>query len=99
MRQPGRAIRSPSSILERAGKYLGIAIANTLTTVSPRRVLIGGGVASAGELLLDPIRRSMRERAHMVPVDQVEIVLTTLGDAAGLLGAGLWARSQLSQAK
>jgi glucokinase len=86
--------RVARDILERAGKYLGIAIANTLVTVSPRRILIGGGVATAGELLLDPIRRSMRERAHMVPIDEVEIVSTTLGDAAGLLGAGLWARSQ-----
>jgi glucokinase len=81
------------SILDRAGSSIGIAVVNTLMTISPRRVLIGGGVAAAGELLLEPIRRTVRERTFMVPVDQVEIVPTALGDNAGLIGAALWARS------
>ena len=52
------------------------------------RILIGGGVAAAGDLLLDPIRRTVRERTFMVPVDQVEILPTALGDKAGLIGSG-----------
>jgi glucokinase len=82
------------AIIDRAGMYIGIAIVNTLVTTSPSRVLIGGGVAAAGELLLEPIRRTVKERTFMVPVEQVEILPTALGDNAGLLGAALWARSQ-----
>lgn len=81
-------------ILDRAGTYIGFAVVNTLVTISPRRVLIGGGVSAAGELLLTPIRRAVRERTHMVPVEQVEILPTALGDAAGLIGAALWAREK-----
>lgn len=81
-------------ILDRAGTYIGIAVVNTLVTISPNRVLIGGGVAAAGDLLLDPIRRTVRERTFMVPIEQVEILPTALSDNAGLIGAALWARSQ-----
>jgi glucokinase len=80
------------SIIDRAGMYIGFAIVNTLVTISPRRILIGGGVAAAGDLLLDPIRHTVRERTRMVPVDQVEILPTALGDKAGLIGAALWAQ-------
>ena len=38
------------------GRYLGIGIANMVTVISPDRVVIGGGIAAAGDLLLDPIR-------------------------------------------
>jgi glucokinase len=79
-------------IFEKAGAYIGMAVANTLLTISPRRVVIGGGVSAAGELLLDPIRRFVRQDVHLVPVDQVEIVPAALGDKAGLLGAALWAK-------
>jgi glucokinase len=78
-------------IYERAGMYLGIAIANVLVTVSPRRVIIGGGVAFAGDLLLDPIRRTIKERVHVVPVDQVEVVPASLGNNAGVIGVAAWA--------
>ena len=38
------------------GRYLGIGIANMITVISPDRVIIGGGIAAAGDLLLEPIR-------------------------------------------
>jgi glucokinase len=81
-------------IFENAGMYLGISIANVLVTLSPQRILIGGGVAAAGELLLAPARRTVRERTHMVPLEEVEIMQTSLSDNAGLLGSALWARRQ-----
>ena len=46
-------------IYEKAGYYLGIAAANMCATIGPRRIIIAGGVAQAGELLLDPIRRTV----------------------------------------
>ena len=80
------------AILDQAGTAIGIALVNTLVTISPQRILIGGGVAeAAGDLLLTPIRRTVRESCFMTPVDQVEILPTQLGDTAGLLGAALWA--------
>ncbi len=78
-------------LFEQAGAYLGMSIANTILTISPQKVVIGGGVAAAGELLLNPVRRMVRERVFMAPVEHVEIVLAELGDRAGLLGVALWA--------
>lgn len=82
-------------IYEFAGKIIGAGIANVITAVTPRRIVIGGGVAAAGELILDPIRRSMRERVFLVDALQVEVVLAQLGNNAGLIGAAVWARQQL----
>ncbi len=77
-------------IYERAGFSLGIAAANICASIGPRRIIIGGGVAQAGELLLDPIRRTLRERVHIMPVEQVEVVPSQLGDNAGVIGVACW---------
>ena len=78
-------------IFERAGFYLGIAAANVCVAIGPRRIIIGGGVAQAGDLLLDPIRRTLRDRVTVMPVDQVEVVQSQLGNNAGVIGVACWA--------
>jgi glucokinase len=57
----------------------------------PERVVVGGGVAEAGELLLGPLRAVVAERACVAPVERIEIVAGALGPAAGAVGAALWA--------
>lgn len=81
-------------IYEFAGNIIGAGIANVITATTPRRIVIGGGVAAAGELILDPIRRSMRSRVFLVDALQVEVVPAQMGNNAGLVGAALWAKSQ-----
>jgi glucokinase len=78
-------------IYEKAGFYIGIAVANICSSIGPRRIIIGGGVAQAGALLLDPIRRTIRERVHIMPVEQVEVVPSLLGNNAGVIGVACWA--------
>jgi glucokinase len=82
-------------IYERAGFYLGIGVANLITIISPQMVVIGGGVAQAGDLLFEPIRRTVRERARVTPIEQVQIVPAELGTDAGLVGAAVWASLQV----
>jgi glucokinase len=77
-------------IYERAGFYIGIAAANMCVAVGPRRIVIAGGVSRVGDLLLDPIRRTVRERVTVMPVDQVEIIQSQLGDNAGVIGVACW---------
>jgi len=86
-------------IFKTAGSYLGIAVANILVAISPDRVVIGGGVAQAGDLLFAPIRQIIRERVFMIPKDEVEIVRAKLGDRAGVIGSAMWAKEQLGRAK
>jgi glucokinase len=83
-------------IYEQAGFYMGIAIGNALASVGPRKVVIGGGVAQAGNLLLDPIRRTVKERVFIMPASEAEIVLAQLGTNAGMIGAAIWARDRLA---
>ena len=82
-------------IFERAGFYLGIAAANICVTVGPRRIIMGGGVARAGDLLLEPIRRTLRERVTVMPVEQVEVLPSVLDNKAGVIGVACWAAKVL----
>ena len=78
-------------IYERAGFYIGIAAANVCVAVGPRRIIIGGGVAQVGDILLEPIRRTLHERVTVIPIQQVEVVPSQLGDNAGVIGVACWA--------
>ena len=75
--------------LAEIGRYLGIGIANMIAVISPDRVVIGGGIAAAGDLLLDPIRAELRHRVHTTSLTEVEIVTAELGIWAGAIGAAI----------
>lgn len=73
---------------ERAGKYIGIAIADFLHIFNIRTVIIGGGVSRAGEILFDPIRKSVEDSViSEVYLDGLQILPAGLGDDSGLMGA------------
>lgn len=82
-------------IYEQAGFSLGVAAANICISVGPRRIIIGGGVSKAGDLLLVPIRRTLHERVTVVPIEQVEVVQSQLGNNAGVIGSACWAAKEL----
>jgi glucokinase len=75
--------------LAEVGRYLGIGIGNMVAAISPDRVVIGGGVAAAGELLLGPIRDEMWRRVRTTALDEVEVVTAELGIWAGAIGAAI----------
>ena len=75
--------------LAQAGRYLGIGIASMITVISPDRVVIGGGIAAAGDLLFGPIRDELRRRVRTTALDQVEVVTAELGTWAGAIGAAV----------
>lgn len=73
--------------LRRAGQLLGIGVANAVVLLAPDRVVVGGGVGSVGEKLLEPVRQEVARRVFVsVPV---EIVQGELGVKAGAIGAAL----------
>jgi glucokinase len=80
-----RAIRGLRDI----GRYLGIGIANVITILSPDRVVLGGGVAAAGELLFEPIRDEVARRVTTTSLDEVRVVPAELGTWAGAIGAAV----------
>jgi glucokinase len=80
-----RAVRGLAEI----GRWLGIGIANLVVVLTPDRVVIGGGVSGAGDLLLDPVRAEVRRRVHVTDLDEVGIVTAELGTWAGAIGAAV----------
>jgi glucokinase len=75
--------------LERVGRYLGIGIGNMITVISPDRVVIGGGVSAAGDLLLASARDEIRRRVRTTSITEVELVIAELGTWAGAIGAAV----------
>jgi glucokinase len=82
--------RRALEVLEQAGTYLGIGIANVVLTIGPERVVVGGGVAEAGDLILEPARRELGRRVTMMPLDRIAVIPAELGAHAGAIGAALW---------
>jgi glucokinase len=76
------------SAFERAGYYLGIAVANYLAIFDPSVLIFGGGVSQVGDLLFKPFEESLhRHTFHPHYLDNLVITKAALGDDAGLLGA------------
>ena len=84
-------------LLERVGSVLGEGIATLVNVFNPEVVVLGGGFARAGELLFEPARRVVAERALAPARDIVRIVPALLGAEAGLIGAGLVGFEALEQ--
>lgn len=76
-------------IFEIVGEYIGIGLTSVINLLNPEKVIIGGGVAESGELLLTPIRKTIKERAMVVAGNAVEIVPAQLGNSAGVIGASM----------
>jgi glucokinase len=72
--------------LERAGGFLGQAAAAAVLTLHPDLIVLGGGVAALDDLLIDPMRRSLRQHVRMFPSEDIRILRSQLGDRAGVYG-------------
>lgn len=78
---------------ERAGKYLGVGIANLLHAFNPTMIVLGGGVTKAGNYLLAPLRQSLEaEVMDTAFIKDLRIEIAKLGDQVGLIGALALAR-------
>jgi predicted NBD/HSP70 family sugar kinase/biotin operon repressor len=70
-----------------AGRHIGASVADLCNLINPERIVVGGSMAFAGDLLLDPLREAVGLRAIPSAAEDVEIVPGELGGRAELLGA------------
>lgn len=75
--------------LREVGRLLGIGIANVVTILTPDRVVIGGGIAAAFDVLAPSIRAELERRVFVTALDRVELVAAELGTWAGAIGAAV----------
>jgi glucokinase len=73
-------------IWEAVGYEIGVALSSAIWLLNPDTVVIGGGVAKAGELVFDPIRRTIRSQTGRVFHEHLRIVEAELGNDAGIIG-------------
>ncbi|MBU1146780.1 MAG: ROK family protein [Candidatus Omnitrophica bacterium] len=71
------------------GRKLGVMLTGVVNLLNPDRVVIGGGVSKAGELIMRPLRMEIKSRAMKDPAAHVKIVRAKLGTDAGIIGASL----------
>lgn len=72
--------------------YLAVGVINVVFTADVSRVVIAGGVAQAGDVLFEPLRRAVAARTSRLAFDARQILPARLGNNAGLIGAAQWAR-------
>ncbi len=75
------------ALVEETAYYMGWGIANLVNILNPQIVLLGTIAVAAGDLLLDPIRRTVTEMAMQRPLETVKIMPAELGDSIGDLAA------------
>ncbi len=80
-------------IISRAGNYLGIAIAGLVNLFNPRTIVVGGGVAQVGDLLLQPIRDAVARRSLQASARTVKINTAILRRRSSAMGAVVQALS------
>jgi glucokinase len=74
-------------VMNDAGRALGGLLVSLVNLTNPEVVVIGGGVAQAGPLLLDPARDHLRRHSLVARHSPPRVLPAALGEAAGLLGA------------
>lgn len=74
-------------LLQETGRYLGIGMASAIVCLDPDVIVVGGGVAGAGEVLMDAIRETVGEYSRISNFDPNNVVFAELGWRAGIVGA------------
>jgi glucokinase len=84
--------------IDHAAQWLGVALANAYVLLAPDAFVVGGGIAAAGDLLLEPLLAAVRRHVFIVPPERIRVLPGTLGPYAGAIGAALFGREAPGEA-
>lgn len=90
-----RGDRKALKIWEDAGERIGLAVSGIVNVFNPEVIVVGGGVAQAGDVLIKPIRRTVERHAMKQLKKRIRIKRALLGGDAGVLGAALLAKGRV----
>ena len=89
--------KTAKEVVKKVGWFLGAGIANLISILNPEMVIIGGGVAGAGKILLEITKKSIDTYGLEVNRKGVEITLGKLKTNAGVIGASVFARQEMEK--
>jgi glucokinase len=92
-----RGDQAARRVLQEVGTNLGLGVANIVSLLNPEVVVLGGGLAGIGNQLLAPLRKAVRQWGQPLSRRQVRIVISRLGDEAGILGAARYAMLRMEE--
>ncbi|WP_202081057.1 ROK family glucokinase [Caldalkalibacillus salinus] len=75
-------------VIKQAAEALGVMLGNYAVILNPEKIVIGGGVSKAGEVLFNPIREAYQKYGLPHLTGHIDIAPATLGNDAGVIGAG-----------
>jgi glucokinase len=84
-------------VLEEVGTNLGLGVANIVCLLNPEVVVLGGGLAGIGNPLVAPLRKALRQWGQPLARRQARIVISRLGEQAGVLGAARYALLRMEE--
>lgn len=73
--------------VDREGYYIGVGLANLISSFCPGMIALGGGVMRSAHLFMDRVREVIRINCSLVPYEKAKLVMASLGADAGLVGA------------
>ena len=74
-------------IIKETGHYLGVALVNIMHVLNPEVIVLTGGMIGSGDLLMNPIKQVIKEKAFEASAKETKIVFSQLGNDAGIIGA------------
>jgi len=86
--------------MRETGIWLGLASASLINLLNPEKIVFGGGMIAAGDILFDTIRETAKKQSFEVPFKRCVIEKAALGEDAGVIGAAgcAWERFQAERA-
>lgn len=84
-------------VMQETGTILGFGLANVVNILNPELIIVGGGMAAAGDKLLNPVRETVRQHALKLSGGKCRIVQAELGSRSGTIGAASYAYSKLQE--
>ncbi|WP_210609621.1 ROK family glucokinase [Priestia flexa] len=76
-------------VVDKVAFHLGLALANSANALNPEKIVLGGGVSRAGDVLLNPVKSYFKKFAFPRVAEGAELAIATLGNDAGIIG-GAW---------
>jgi len=83
--------------LTETGEILGFGLVNVINLYNPEIIIVGGGMAAAGERLLKRTREIVKKHALQISQENCSIVTSALGDTSGMVGAAFYASQRLKK--